>query len=773
MAKLLSLDNFRDEIHSYAREYNLTHVSISEFLDKISLGSTPNMNAEELSKFCGEMAASMVTSHSDYARLAAVILTKYHQGTTLDTFSEKIRLATVNTFQMNPEISEMILRNAAIYDGMIDYRRDFDLSYFALNSLIRSYMIKIDKKPIERAQDVFMRTAIQINRDDFANVKRTYDMISCGYYTHATPTLFNSCLKTCQMASCYMITPKEDSLEGICDTIKDCAIISKYSGGLGVGMHSIRSSGSLMRTTGGFSKGIIPLIRIINEMMKYVNLGGIKRQSTVAFYLEPWHKDIFDYLDLRKNSGNEEMRARSIFTALWVNDLFMERVENDEEWSLFDPNEARGLPDVWGDDFRKLYLKYEKTLSRTVLPAQKLFKAIINAQIETGTPYMVYKDTCNRFSNQQNLGTIKCSNLCAEIIEFSSPNEIAVCNLASICLPAFVKNESEFDFQALRETVGLALVNLNKVIDKNYYPVVETATSNLKHRPVGIGIQGLADTFAKLRYPFESQQARDLNRLIAETMYFAAVEASVELAMRDGPYASFAGSPLSKGIFHFEMYGATPSGMWDWEGLRSKVLAHGVRNSLFIALMPTAGTSQLFGNSECFEPITSNIFTRRTVAGEFQVVNTYLMRDLERLGMWNEEVRNVLVEHEGSIQNIPFIPQEIKDLYKTVWEIKMKAVIDLAADRQPFVDQAMSMNIFLAQPTFAQLSSMHFYGWRSRVKTGMYYLRTKPILNAIKFTVNQELVEKTLSSLGKFDNAEEIKENECNDDKGYCESCTC
>lgn len=769
MAILLNLQNYREEIQSYINKHGLEHIDTADFLAKISLGTTPGMGSEELAKFCSETSAALFTMHSDYARLAAVILTTFHQAVTLDSFSEKIRLVKQNTSLLNPEICELIVQNASTYDSMVDYSRDFNLSYFSVHSLLRSYMIKVNRKPVERPQDVFMRAAIQIHRNDFYRVKQTYDLISLGYFTHATPTLFNSCLKTCQLASCFLLSPKEDSLEGIYSTIKDCAILSKYSGGLGLSLHNIRCKGSLLRSTGGYSKGIVPIIKIINETMKYVNLGGIKRQSTIAFYLEPWHMDVFDYLDVRKNSGNEEMRARDIFTAMWVNDLFMERVECDGEWSLFDPNEARGLCDVWGDEFRKLYLKYEKTLSRVVIPAQKLFKAIINSQIETGTPYMVYKDTCNRYSNQQNLGTIRSSNLCAEIIEYSASDEIAVCNLASVCLPAFVK-DGVFDFNALREVVGAALVNLNKIIDNNFYPVPETSKSNLKHRPVGIGVQGLADAFSKLRYPFESQQARELNKLIAETMYFAAVESSAELAMQEGPYSSFAGSPLSKGVFHFEMYGAQPSGMWDWDGLRAKVLQYGVRNSLFIALMPTAGTSQLFGNSECFEPNTSNIFTRRTVAGEFQVVNTYLMSDLEQLGMWNEEMKNIIIEHEGSIQNIPCIPQEIKNLYKTVWEIKMKSVIDLAADRQPYVDQAMSMNIFLAQPTFAQLSSMHFYGWRKKVKTGMYYLRTKPILNPIKFTVNQELVEKTLSSLGnKIDNTDDGKENNDN----YCEACSC
>lgn len=771
MMDQLSIQNFREQINSYVTEYNLNFIDIEEFVEKISLGTTSNMTLGDLAIFSGETAAAMFTIHSDYAKLAAVILIKYHHSITLNTFSEKIQLLYENTSLLNLEIYDIINRNADAFNSMIDYSRDFNLSYFSINSLIRSYMIKVDKKPIERAQDIFMRVAIQIHRDDLESIKQTYDLISLGYFTHATPTLFNSCLVNCQLASCFLIDVKEDSLEGIYDTIKDCAMISKHAGGLGVAIHNVRSRGSPLKSTGGYSKGIVPILKIINETMKYVNLGGIKRQSTVAFYLEPWHMDIFDYLDVRKNTGDEEMRAREIFTALWVNDLFMERVEKEEDWSLFDPNEAKGLSEVWGEEFRRLYIKYEKTKSRKVVPAQKLFRAIINSQIETGTPYMVYKDTCNKYSNQQNLGTIKSSNLCAEIIEYSSKDEIAVCNLASICLPSFIEN-GVFNFNKLYQVVKIALVNLNKVIDTTYYPVKEASNSNLQHRPVAIGVQGLADTFSKLRYSFESLNAKELNKLIAETMYFAAIESSVELAMKHGPYSSFVGSPLSKGIFQFEMYGVQPSGMWNWNELRNKVLTYGVRNSLFIALMPTAGTSQLFGNSECFEPYTSNIFTRRTIAGEFQVINTYLMNDLERLGMWNEEMKNVIIEHEGSIQNIPGIPQDIKDLYKTVWEVKMRSVIDLAADRQPFVDQSMSMNIFLARPSFAQLSSMHFYGWRKQLKTGMYYLRTKPISNAIKFTVNQELVENTLSSLGG--KAEDKKENDNNGDQGnYCEACSC
>lgn len=769
MGSLISLWNYKEKISEYIREYSLSSIDEDGFVQKVEAGMAEQMTSEELAKFCSEVAAAMLTQHSDFGKLAAVILMSYHRAVTLDTFCGKMLLIEQNLGILDPEIFEMIVRNREVYDSMVDYARDFDLSYFAIHSLMRSYMIKVDGQCVERPQDVFMRTAIQIHRDDFARVKQTYDLISMGHYTQATPTLFNSCLRSCQLASCFLLNPNSDSIEGIFKTIGDCACISKHAGGLGMSLHEIRCRGSALESTGGVSKGIIPIIKIINETMKYVSPGGTKRQSTIAFYLEPWHKDVFDYLDVRKNTGNEDLRAREIFTAMWVNDLFMERVDRNEEWSLFDPKEAKGLCEVWGEDFRRLYLRYEKTLSRTVVPAQKVFRAIINSQIETGTPYMVYKDTCNRLSNQQNLGTIKCSNLCAEIVEYSSRDETAVCNLSSVCLPKFVV-DGEFDFGRLKEVVKVICLNLNRVIDHGFYPTEETRRSNLKHRPIGIGVQGLADTFAKMRLPFDSEQAGTVNRQIFETMYFGALESSVELAMEQGPYESFAGSPLSRGVFHFEMFGAQPSGMWDWEGLRAKVMRYGARNSLLIALMPTAGTSQLFGNSECFEPFTSNIFTRRTVAGEFQVVNTYLMDDLEKLGMWNEEMRNVLIKHEGSVQDIPCIPQAIKDLYKTVWEIKMKSVINMAAERQAFVDQSQSLNIYLGQPTFAKLSSMHFYGWRKGLKTGMYYLRTRPISSAIKFTVDQEMVEKTLSSMHSYGSTGNEQENGGNT---VCEACSC
>lgn len=769
-SKTITLQDHRQLIESYIRRFNLYQIDLPAFLTKIESGITEHMSSKEIALFASECAASMITHNEHYGKLASVILISYHNSVTLNSFSEKIIRINMETSIINPEMYSLVIKHRDAYDSMIDYSRDYNFSYFAICSFMRSYMIKIDEECVERIQDVFMRTAIQIHRDDLENVKKTYDLISLGYYTQATPTYFNSMLKNFQLASCFLLTAKEDSIEGIFETISDCAIISKYSGGLGLNLHNVRSKGSLLHSTAGKSKGIIPIIKIINETMKYVNLGGIKRQSTIAFYLEPWHKDIFDFLDVRKNTGNEELRAREIFTALWVNDLFMERVEKNENWSLFDPKEVKDLPDLYGKSFEDQYTKYEASVSRTVVPARHLFRAIINAQIETGTPYMVYKDTCNKLSNQKNLGTIRCSNLCAEIIEYSAKDEIAVCNLASVCLPKYVEN-GKFNYSLLKEVTKKICFNLNRLIDYGFYPLEEAKRSNYKHRPIGIGVQGLADAFAKMRVCFDSEDAKNINKCIFETMYYGAIEASVELASIYGPYESYQGSPLSQGIFHFEMFGAKTSGMWDWEELRANLLRFGVRNSLFIALMPTAGTCQLFGNSECFEPFTSNIFTRRTVAGEFQIINSYLMEDLVNLGLWNDEIRHILMEHEGSVQNIPCIPQEIKDLYKTVWEIKMKTVLDMAADRQAFIDQSQSLNIYLARPTFGQLSSMHFYGWRIKLKTGMYYLRTMPISRAIKFTVDQHVVERSLESMQFLNSTDEKQEN--NGNETACMSCSC
>jgi ribonucleoside-diphosphate reductase subunit M1 len=728
----------------------LSMVDKSYFIDKIYNGWCDDMLPSAMIAYVSETAASMTTIHPDYGKLSSRILVCHLHEVTYNTFSDKIFYIQKHRNIVNAEYYSLIMENEDTINNMIDYTKDYDLTYFSLISLMKSYLIKVNDEVVERPQDVFMRVAIQIHKNNWERVQETYRLISDHYFIHATPTLYNSCLNRSQLASCFLMCPVEDSIEGIYETLKQCAIISKYSGGLGLNLHSIRACGSALKSIGGKSQGIIPLIQVLNYTRKYINQGGSKRSSSIALYLEPWHKDIFDFLDLRKNSGNEDLRARDVFTGLWINDLFMERVDKNEEWSLFCPNEAKGLDDLWGDEFNKLYIKYEKIKNRTVVKARKLWKAIIEAQIETGTPYMVYKDTCNRLSNQQNLGTIKSSNLCTEIIEYSSKDEIAVCNLASICLSRFVK-DGTFDFDKLKEIVKVVTINLNNCIDTTFYPVKECKKSNLRHRPIGIGVQGLADLFVLLRYPFDSEEARELNYKIFETIYYSAIDASCDLAKEFGSYETYEGSPLSKGIFHFELCNKKINDMEKWEVLRSKVLKYGVRNSLFVAPMPTASTSQIFNNNECFEPFTSNIYTRRTHAGEFQIVNEHLLKDLIKLGLWSHEMKNMIIEYEGSIQNISTIPDEIKKLYKTVWEIKMKNVIDLAADRQIFIDQSQSLNLFLAQPTYSQLSSMHFYAYRSGLKTGMYYLRTRPITSAIKFTVDQKLLEKTMSSMNDND----------------------
>ncbi|KAI4290943.1 hypothetical protein PAPHI01_0217 [Pancytospora philotis] len=768
MAVLISLANYPTLIRGYIEEAQLKYVNANQVLARISDGLAANMTGYELSRYCSEVVAAMTTQHSDYGRLASIILVSYHMNATRDTFSEKIQMLMESNRNLNPELYAIVMEHSATIDAMIDYARDYRLSYFAYNSMIRSYMLRIDDEPVERVQDVYMRTAIQLCRGNLAAVRETYDLISLGYYTHATPTLFNAMLRQNQLASCFLLTVKGDSIPEIFESIRDCAVVSKHNGGIGINLHEIRCEGSPIVTCGGHSKGIVPIMRIINETMQYVNHGGFKRNSNVAFYLEPWHKDILAFLDVRKNTGAEHMRAREVFTAIWMNDLFMERVEQNGEWSLFDPKLVPGLHDTWGEEFCKLYVKYEHSVSRDVINAQDLWKQIVIAQIETGTPYIVYKDTCNRLSNQSHLGTIKCSNLCAEIIEYSSKEETAVCNLASVCLPQFVR-DGDFDLQRLRSVVHTIVRNLNAAIDCSFYPTPEARTSNTRHRPVGIGVQGLADAFIRLRLPYDSNGAQRLNKLIFETMYYAAIEASVDQAVQFGPHESFMGSKLQRGIFQWELTSAKPSGLWDWEELRRRVQQHGTRNSLFIALMPTAGTSQLFGNTECFEPITSNLFARRTIAGEFQVVNNSLMADLMELGLWSNEMRQLIIEYEGSIQAIPAIPDHLKALYKTVWEIKMKSVVDLAAGRQPYVDQSQSLNIFMEQPTYAKVSSMHFYGWRAGLKTGLYYLRSKPISSAIKYTVDPEIIQRALSSLQDIESSKDDHENKLNS----CASCSC
>ena len=637
------------------------------------------------------------------------------------------------------DVWEVIETNAELLDSTIIYDRDFGFDYFGFKTLEKSYLLKINGKIAERPQHLFMRVSVGIHKHDIESAIKTYHLMSERWFTHATPTLFNAGTPKPQMSSCFLLTMKDDSIDGIYDTLKQTAKISQSAGGIGLSIHNVRATGSYISGTNGTSNGIIPMLRVFNDTARYVDQGGGKRKGAFAIYLEPWHADIFEFLDLRKNHGKEEMRARDLFYALWVSDLFMERVEANEDWSLFCPHEAPGLADCFGAEFVALYTKYEKEgRARKVIKAQDLWFAVLDAQVETGTPYLLYKDAANSKSNQQNLGTIKSSNLCTEIMEYTDANEIAVCNLASLALPRYVI-DGAFDHQKLYDVTYQATINLNRIIDGNYYPVAEAEYSNLRHRPIGLGVQGLADAFIQLRLPFESDEAKQLNKEIFETIYFAAMTASKDLAIAEGPYETFKGSPLSKGKFQFDLWNVSPaSTRWDWENLRLDVMNHGVRNSLLVAPMPTASTSQILGNNECFEPYTSNIYTRRVLSGEFIVVNKYLLRDLVNLGLWTPAMKDKIITANGSIQDIAEIPAEIKELYKTVWEIKMRNIIDMAADRGAYVCQSQSLNLFINSPNASKLTSMHFYAWKKGLKTGMYYLRTQAASQAVKFTVENQ-----------------------------------
>ncbi|NBR73826.1 MAG: ribonucleoside-diphosphate reductase subunit alpha, partial [Flavobacteriia bacterium] len=640
---------------------------------------------------------------------------------------------------LSDEAYAVIQKNAEKLDSSIIYNRDFGYDYFGFKTLERSYLLKLNGKIAERPQHMLMRVSVGIHLDDMDAVLETYELMSKRFFTHATPTLFNSGTPKPQMSSCFLLAMKDDSIDGIYDTLKQTAKISQSAGGIGLSIHNIRATGSYIAGTNGTSNGIVPMLRVFNDTARYVDQGGGKRKGSFAIYVEPWHADIFDFLELKKNHGKEEMRARDLFYAMWIPDLFMKRVEENAEWTLMCPNECPGLFDSHGDEFEKKYLGYEKAKKgRKTVKARELWEKILESQIETGTPYMLYKDAANRKSNQKNLGTIRSSNLCTEILEYTSEDEVAVCNLASIALPMFV-TEGEFDHKKLFKVTKRVTKNLNRVIDRNYYPVKEAENSNFRHRPVGLGVQGLADTFIKLRMPFTSDAAKKLNQEIFETLYFAAVTASVEEAKKDGPYESFKGSPMSKGEFQYNMWGIKDeelSGRWDWAGLRKKVIKTGVRNSLLVAPMPTASTSQILGNNECFEPYTSNIYTRRVLSGEFIVVNKHLLEDLVELGLWNEDMKQELMRANGSIQHIDIIPDDIKELYRTVWEMSMKDIIDMSRHRGYFIDQSQSLNLFMEGATMAKLTSMHFYAWKSGLKTGMYYLRTKSAVDAIKFTVD-------------------------------------
>ena len=718
---------------------------------KVINGLYDGVSTQELDNLAAEIAATLTTRHPDFAKLAARIAVSNLHKVTSKSFSNTMKRLYQHVDPKNgqnaPLISKetwkIIKEHAAELDEAIIYDRDFSYDFFGFKTLERSYLMKIDGKTVERPQHMLMRVAVGIHGNDIPAAIETYNLMSEKWFTHATPTLFNAGTPKPQLSSCFLLTMKDDSIDGIYDTLKQCAKISQSAGGIGLSIHNVRAKGSYIKGTGGTSNGIVPMLRNFDMTARYVDQGGGKRKGSFAIYLEPWHADVFDFLDLKKNHGKDEMRARDLFYAMWIPDLFMQRVENNEMWSLFCPNEAPGLAEVWGEDFERLYQKYEsENKFRRQVKAQDLWFEILESQIETGTPYILYKDSANRKSNQKNLGTIKSSNLCTEIIEYTSPDEVAVCNLASIALPKFVTDDGKFDHEKLYEITKVATRNLNKVIDVNYYPVEEARRSNMRHRPIGLGVQGLADAFIMLRMPFESPEARGLNKDIFETIYFAAMEASMEEAKKHGPYETFKGSPVSKGIFQFDMWGVTPSsGRWNWEKLKQEVKQYGVRNSLLVAPMPTASTSQILGNNECFEPYTSNIYTRRTLSGEFIVANKHLMKDLINAGLWSENMRQKLISTNGSVQSIPEIPQHLKDIYKTVWEISQKAIIDMSADRGAYICQSQSLNIHLTDPNFGKLTSMHFYAWKKGLKTGMYYLRSTAAADAIKFTLDKSAIK--------------------------------
>lgn len=751
---------------SYGLETNFVDpIKISK---KVVEGVYDGVTTTELDNLAAETAASMTPIHPDYARLASRIAvsnlhknTDKHFSVVMDRLYNYVNPKTGEKAPLiADDVYDVILNNAELLDSTIIYDRDYNFDYFGFKTLERSYLLKLDGKVAERPQHMYMRVALGIHKNDIDNVIKTYHRLSEGWFTHATPTLFNAGTPNPQMSSCFLLTTQDDSIEGIFSTLRQCAKISQTAGGIGLSIHSIRATGSYIRGTNGTSNGIVPMLRVFNDTARYVDQGGGKRKGSFAIYLEPWHADIFEFLDLKKNHGKEEMRARDLFYALWIPDLFMKRVKEDGDWSLFCPNEAKGLADCYGEVFEDLYTSYEEAgRARKTIKARELWNKVLEAQIETGTPYMLYKDAANSKSNQKNLGTIRSSNLCTEIIEYTAPDEVAVCNLASLALPKYI-TDGKFDHDALFDATYEVTVNLNRIIDGNYYPVEEAKKSNLRHRPIGLGVQGLADTFIMLRMAFDSPEAAELNRDIFETIYHAALVASKDLAKAEGHYETYPGSPISQGIFQFDMWKVKPGSRWDWDLLREEIKQYGVRNSLLLAPMPTASTAQILGNNECFEPYTSNIYTRRVLSGEFVIVNKHLMHDLVDLGLWSESMKQKIIMSNGSVQNIDEIPQEIKDIYKTVWEIKQKVIIDMAADRGAFIDQSQSLNLFMENPNFAKLTSMHFYAWEKGLKTGMYYLRTKAATDAIKFTVvkeNPQVMDVTTAENAAFERERELK----------------
>ncbi len=782
-------DKITVRIENLCYELDPKFIQPVEVAKKVIDGLYDGVTTTELDNLAAEVCASLTVKHPDYAILAARIAISNLHKTTSQSFSNTMkRLYTYinpktgeNASLIDMEVYGIIKKNAARLDAAIDYKRDFGYDFFGYKTLERSYLIRLDGKVVERPQHMLMRVAVGIHKEDIDAAIETYNLLSEKWFTHATPTLFNAGTPKPQLSSCFLLTMKEDSIDGIYDTLKQCAKISQSAGGIGLSIHHVRAKGSYIKGTNGQSNGIVPMLRNFDMTARYVDQGGGKRKGSFAIYLEPWHADVKEFLELKRNHGKEEMRARDLFYALWIPDLFMKRVEENGEWSLFSPSEAPGLSECHGAEFERLYEKYEKEgRARETIKAQELWFEILESQIETGTPYMLYKDAANGKSNQQNLGTIKSSNLCTEIIEYTSPDEVAVCNLASIALPKFIKEgpdgKAYFDHQKLYEITKVATRNLNKVIDVNYYPVEEARRSNFRHRPIGLGIQGLADAFIMLRMPFDSEEAKGLNEDIFETIYYAAVETSMELAKVEGTYETFEGSPASKGTLQFDMWGVNPkSGRWNWNDLKEQVVKFGLRNSLLVAPMPTASTSQILGNNECFEPYTTNIYTRRTLSGEFVVVNKHLMKDLIKLGLWDDTMRNRLIAANGSVQDLPGIPQNIKDIYKTVWEISQKVVIDMAADRGAYICQSQSMNVFLQDPNFGKLTSMHFYAWKKGLKTGMYYLRSQAAASAIKFTLDKSGFEDK-DAKAKAEEAQATVQQDnttmtCSIDNPDCEAC--
>jgi ribonucleoside-diphosphate reductase alpha chain len=745
---------------------------------KVIEGIYDGVTTTVLDNLAAEVAAAKTIDHPDYALLASRIAVSNLHKETKKTFSEVIEdmfkyidpKTGQNASLVAEDVYQIIMDNKEALDSSIIYDRDFRYDYFGFKTLTRSYLMKLDGQIVERPQQMLMRVAVGIHKSNIQEAIKTYNLMSEGWFTHATPTLFNSGTPKPQMSSCFLLTMKDDSISGIYDTLKSCAQISQSAGGIGLAIHNIRATGSYIKGTNGTSNGIVPMLRVFNDTARYVDQGGGKRKGSFAMYIEPWHADVFDFLDLKKNHGKEEQRARDLFFALWIPDLFMKRVKDNGDWTLMCPHECPGLSDTHSAAFEELYTRYENEgKGRKTVKAQDLWFKILESQIETGTPYMLYKDAANAKSNQQNLGTIKSSNLCTEIIEYTAPDEVAVCNLASLALPKYVTEEGTFDHDKLFEVTYQATINLNRIIDENYYPVIEAQNSNMRHRPIGLGVQGLADAFIMMGLPFESEEARALNREVFETIYYASMTASKDLAKVEGPYETFAGSPVSKGIFQYDMWNVTPTSRWEWDVLKEEVKQYGVRNSLLLAPMPTASTAQILGNNECFEPYTSNIYTRRVLSGEFIIVNKHLLKDLVKAGLWNKDMRQKIMQANGSVQNINEVPQNLKDLYKTAWEISQKAIIDQAADRGAYICQSQSLNIFMENANFGKLTSMHFYGWEKGLKTGMYYLRTKAATDAIKFTVEKTVTEMPI--------AETIEDQQaaiaCSlDDPENCEMCS-